>query len=372
MSRSASRSSLYGRLFPWLLLAAALLLAYLTRAILLPFVAGFAVAYLLDPLADRLEEKGMQRGLAAGLIIGFFFLVAIAVIAALLPLLQAQIVDLFHALPGLLATLRAKAESLLSAVTAEFGQGVRQEAEGVLTAAAEKGFTAAGGFIRGLFAGGLAFFNLLSLILISPVVAFYLLRDYDRIMAQLETLLPPAEAPAIKATLRDIDEVLSGFVRGQLSVVLVMAVLYAAGWTAIGLNYGLLLGLLAGILTIIPFLGMVFAAALALAVGFVQWGTDWEQLGLVAAVWGVAQALEGAVLTPRLVGRHVRLHPLWVLFAVFAGSEIAGFVGVLIAIPAAAVIAVLVRTTLARYRAEERCEGKQEEAERAPPGTEET
>ncbi len=360
MSRGVAQSSLFRRLFPWFLLAAALLLAYLTRAILLPFVVGFAVAYLLDPLADRLEARGVPRGLAAGLIIGFFFLVAAAVIGALLPLVQTQIGELFHALPGLLATLRAKTESLLSVVTSEFGQGVRQEAEGVLTAAAEKGFAAAGGFIRGLFAGGLAFFNLLSLILISPVVAFYLLRDYDRIMVQLETLLPPAEAPTIKAALRDIDTVLSGFVRGQLSVVFVMAVLYAAGWTAIGLNYGLLLGLLAGVLTIIPFVGMVFAAALALAVGFVQWGPDWGQLGLVAAIWGIAQALEGTVLTPRLVGRHVRLHPLWVLFAVFAGGEIAGFVGVLIAIPAAAVIAVLVRTTLARYRADETGERMQE------------
>lgn len=351
MSGEMDRSTLYRRLFPWLLLAAALLLAYLTRAILLPFVAGFAVAYLLDPLADRLENRGVPRGLAAAAIIGLFFALAVAVAVALYPLLQAQILDLVHALPDLFATLRARADSLLSFLDTEFGESAREEAQGLMTAALEKGFAAAGDVVRGLFAGGIALFNLLSLILISPVVAFYLLRDYDRIMAHLDTLLPPREAPAIKAMLADVDTVLSGFVRGQLTVVVAMAVIYALGWSAIGLDYGLLLGLLAGVLTIIPFVGMIFAASLALAVGFAHWGADWSQLGLVAGVWAVAQALEGTILTPRLVGKHVRLHPLWVLFAVFAGGEVAGFVGVLVAIPAAAVIAVLVRTTLARYRA---------------------
>lgn len=338
------------RLIPWLLLGAALLFAYLTRGILLPFIAGFALAYLADPLADKLEDWGFGRGIAAGLIIVFFFLLVVGGTLAVWPLLQAQLIGLIKSLPAVIDAARGRIDLLLADLSRELGGELGREARGVLSSALEQGLGAAQKVLSRAFAGGLAIFNFLTLLLITPMVAFYLLRDYDRIVARVDGLLPQAHAPLIRETLKDIDKVLSGFVRGQLSVMAVMAVLYAAGWTAIGLDYGLILGLVAGLLGIIPFIGMVFAAIIALAVGFGQWGADWINLGLVAGVWIVVQVLESSVLTPRLLGREVGLHPVWVLFAVFAGGEIAGFVGVLVAVPAAAVIAVLVRASFARYR----------------------
>lgn len=338
------------RLAPWLLLAAALLFAWATRGVLLPFIVGFAVAYLLDPLADRLETHGIGRGTAAGLIIGLFFLAGMGLLLALWPLLQSQIAGLVRSLPAIVEAVREQSRELLAALDAELGEEIGREAEGMMARAVEIGLASAGDFARRLFSGGLAVFGLLSLVVVSPVVAFYLLRDYDRILARIDGLLPREEAPRIRAILAEIDSVLAGFVRGQLGVVAMMIVIYAAGWSMIGLDYALILGLLAGIMTVIPFVGMVFAVTIALAVGFGQWGADWTMLACVAAVWLVAQGLEGLILTPRLLGKYVRLHPLWVLFAIFAGGELAGLVGVMLAVPVAAVVAVLLRHTLARLR----------------------
>jgi len=339
------------QLVPWLLLLAALILAYLARGILLPFVVGLAVAYLLDPLADRLEARGIHRGLAAALILAAFFLAGLGILAALWPLLQAQIAGLIQFLPAIFESIRTAFEGVLATLDAQLGAQAMRQAEGVLASTAKQGFQALAGMMRGLFSSGFALLGLLSLILISPVVAFYLLRDYDRLVARSDALVPAAYRPTVRGAMREIDDALSGFVRGQLSVMAAMAVLYAAGWTAVGLNYSLVLGLLAGLLAFIPFVGALFAAAIALAVGAAQWGGDLGNLALVAGVWGVIQILEGGLLTPRLMSHHINLHPVWVLFAIFAGGELAGFVGVLVAVPAAAVIVVLARRSLDHYRA---------------------
>ncbi|GAB4571790.1 MAG: AI-2E family transporter [Rhodothalassiaceae bacterium] len=338
------------RLVPWAMLAAGLIFAYVTRGILLPFLAGFTIAYLLDPVADRLERAGVGRGMAAGLLIALGFWFFVCTLIGLWPLLQSQIVGIVRIVPGVIEAARERANDLVTLLDDQYGGTIGAEAESLLASAIEKGLMALHGLGARLFAGGLAFFNLLSLLLITPMVAFYLLRDYDHIIAKLDGMLPPEHAPFLRRIFRDIDHVLACFVRGQLSVMGVMAVLYAAGWAAVGLDYSLMLGLLAGVLGIIPFIGTLFAAAIALAVGFGQWGADPMHLSLVAGVWLIVQILEGSILTPRLLGSSVGLHPVWVLFAVFAGGEVAGFVGVLIAVPAAAVISVLVRSSYARYR----------------------
>lgn len=342
--------SLAMRLLPWLLLAATLLFVWATRGVLLPFIVGFAVAYLLDPLADRLEARGIGRGSATALIIGLFFVAGLGLLLALWPLLQSQIAGLVRALPAVVEAVREQSRELLAALDAELGEEIGREAEGMMARAVESGLSAAGTAVSRLFSGGLALFGLLSLVVVSPVVAFYLLRDYDRVVARIDGLLPREQAPRIRAIFAEIDSVLAGFVRGQLGVVAAMILIYAAGWSMVGLDYALILGLLAGVMTVIPFVGMVFAVAVALAVGFGQWGADWTMLCYVALVWLVAQGLEGLVLTPRLLGKYVCLHPLWVLFAIFAGGELAGLVGVMLAVPVAAVVAVLLRHTLARLR----------------------
>jgi len=337
-------------LVPWLLLAAVLVLAYLSRGILLPFLVGLAVAYLLDPLADRLVERGVPRGLAAALILAAFFLAGVGALFALWPLLQTQVAGLIEATPELLATIRGAFEGVMASVSAQFGGEAARQAEGALASALQQGLEGLGAVMQGIFSSGVAFLMLLSLLVVSPVVAFYMLRDYDRIVTHMDGLVPAPYKTAVHGAMSEIDDALSGFVRGQLSIMAVMAVLYAAGWTAVGLQYGLLLGVFAGFLAFIPVVGMIFAAAVAIAVGMQQWGLDWVNLGLVAGVWALVQGLEATYLTPRLMSHHINLHPVWVLFAVFAGGEVAGFVGVLLAVPAAAVISVLARRSLAHYR----------------------
>lgn len=339
----------WARWAPYLLFFGFILLAYLTRGILLPFVIGMAVAYLFDPVADRLEAWGLPRWLAAAVIIATFFLAGTAILIALWPLLQRQFIGLAVAVPGTLAELQPFLQRTLEQVGREFGTDIEMAAEGLIADMAKEAFARAGTMLSNFISGGLAFFSLLSLLLISPVVAFYLLRDYDHIVARLDELLPERHKPVLEEQWRRIDEVLSGFVRGQITISLVMALLYAAGWSAVGLNYALVLGILAGFLALIPFVGMVAAALIALLVAYGQFGPDLLQLSLVAGVYVLVQTLDSAVLTPRIMGDRIGLHPVWVLFAVFAGGELAGFVGVLLAVPVAAVIGVLVRFTIERY-----------------------
>jgi predicted PurR-regulated permease PerM len=205
-----------------------------------------------------------------------------------------------------------------------------------------------GQILSGLWSGGLAVFNALSLVVIMPVVAFYLLRDWDRIVAHIDGLLPRDGADTIREQVREIDDRLSGFVRGQASVCLALGTWYAVGLTLVGLDFGLLVGIGAGLISFVPYLGTGLGLIVGLGLAVAQYDT-WLPIGLVAAVFVSGQMLEGYVLTPRMVGERVGLHPVWVLFALMAGGALLGFTGVLLAVPAAAVIGVLVRFAISRY-----------------------
>lgn len=320
-----------------------ILFVYLTKGVMLPFIAGLAIAYFLDPLADRLEARKVPRGAAAAIVITAFFLIIVGVVLAFWPLLQAQIVAASKTLPETLASLRPWLDDVTQSLSARFGGELGGDVEGMLSTFSEELFTRAKDLAGGALKGSLAFFNILSLLLISPVVAFYLLRDWDLIVAKVDSWLPPAKAPIVRRVVTDIDTVLAGFVRGQLMVSTCMGVLYGLGWSLVGLEFSIVLGVLAGVMSIVPFVGALFAAIIAIAIAIGQWGFDIQQILLVGGVFMVVQLLEGAVLAPKLIGDRVGLHPVWVLFAVFAGGEVMGFVGVLIAVPATAAIAVLVR-----------------------------
>jgi predicted PurR-regulated permease PerM len=190
---------------------------------------------------------------------------------------------------------------------------------------------------------------LLSLVLITPVVAFYMLRDWDDIVARIDLLLPPRNAPVIREQVRQVDVVLAGFVRGQTLASLALSIIYGIGLTAVGLEFGFVIGLATGILSFIPFIGMAVGLATAMVMGVLQWGLDPVHLLLVAAVFGVGQGLESAVLQPRLLGSSVGLHPVWIVFGVLAGGALFGFVGVLLAVPMTAAVGVLVRFAVDRY-----------------------
>ncbi len=344
---------------------AALVFLYAVRGVLLPFVLGIAIGYLLDPVADRLERMRLPRALAALITLVGFFLLGGILLGAFWPLFKAQFMGLLAALPELIARLEtlyrdvlanwagqlqewgiaANGRDLSGTLLAEFGGRLSILAQEVLLS-------------------GMALLNLLGLLLITPVVAFYLLKDWDRIMAGIFALLPQGWRGRWLVVAGDVDRVLSGFVRGQLLVMAADAALYAAGWLAVGLPYALVLGLLAGLLAIVPFLGPLFALLTALAVGFGSWGADPLMLAAVVGVFLLVQGIEGSVLSPRLVGSQVGLHPVLVLFAVFAGGELGGILGVFLAVPVAAVVLVLLRHALSRDQG--RAPAQTAEATRSP------
>ncbi len=329
--------------------AITVLFVYLTRGVLLPFLAGLAVAYFLDPVADRLESRKVPRGIASAIVITLFFLVIVGVILAFWPILQGQLAAVSQTLPQTLSNLRPWLTEAIVSLTENYGINIGSDVESLLGTFSDGLLSQAKEVFGSALKSGLAFFNILTLILISPVVAFYLLRDWDLLVAKVDSWLPTNGGPVVREQMQKIDEVLAGFVRGQLLVSTIMGVLYGVGWSLAGLNFGVILGVLAGVMSFVPFVGALFAAIIAVVMAIGQWGFDPMQIALVAAVFLVVQTIESAFLTPRLVGERVGLHPVWVLFAVFAGGEIMGFVGVLIAVPAAAAAAVLVRYWIEKY-----------------------
>ena len=324
------------------------LVLYAINDILLPFLVGMAIAYFLDPTVDQLQRAGLSRMWATSVITICFFAVVVALLILLVPLVQDQLVAFFNRIPALVTQLNAWLQPIL----ADLREMIPTERLGNVEDA-EKGIVATlavglGKIAQGLWAGGLALFNLVSLILITPVVAFYMLRDWDIIVVKVDTWLPRAHAENIRTLLSEIDMIIAGFVRGTGTVVLFLATVYAGGLTLIGLDFGLLVGLVAGFLSFIPYVGALSGFGVSLIIAIVQWG-DLYHIALVLAVFGFGQAIESYYLTPKLVGERVGLHPVWVIFALFVGGLFLGFTGVLLAVPIAATIGVLVRFFLGQY-----------------------
>ncbi len=321
---------------------------YLLRGVLLPFVAGMAVAYLFDPLADRWEAKGISRTLATSLIIGIFVLVTVGAVLLLIPTLVQQLADFIGRVPDYARKIRLMAEPLSAVLIERLGTDgldrVREALAGFADDLAKWGLA----LVKGIWESGSALLNLLSLVFITPIVAFYLLRDWDRIIARVKSWLPRAYADDILEQARQIDETLAGFVRGQGLVCLILAVYYSVTLSVVGLEFGLIVGIGSGLISFVPFVGAIsgFVAGLGLAVYQFD---SWAWVGVVAAIFVVGQVLEGNVLTPKLVGERVGLHPVWVIFGALAGGALFGFVGVLIAVPVTAVVGVLMRYALGQY-----------------------
>ncbi len=337
-----------GRLGFWLaVVAAGGGLLYVLSEVLMPFVAGMLVAYFLDPVADKLEEKGCSRTVATSLITAAFFIVAVALLLLLIPLLQGQASDFASRVPKYLGALREHAGPLLEWLT----EGLAGEDGGLSDAAggyAGQVLTWAGAVLQKIWSGGMALLNVLSLALITPLVAFYLLRDWDRIVARIDALLPRDQAPVVRQQVAEIDRTMAGFVRGQATVCLILGTFYGVGLTIVGLDFGLLVGLGTGLISFIPYFGMLVGLAVGFGIAVVQF-SGWVPIALVAAVFAVGQLIEGNFLTPKLVGEKVGLHPVWIIFALLAGGALFGFTGVLLSVPVAAAIGVLVRFAVGRY-----------------------
>ena len=324
------------------------LLLFLLREILLPFVAGMAVAYLLDPIADRLEDWGLSRTMATVVITILFMVLALGALFLLLPVIYHQALDLLSRAPAIAGAVRDYVLSLSESLFATLAPDQIERAREALTGMADNIVGWALGFGEGLWRSGLALVNLIAMLFITPIVTFYLLRDWDQMVDRMDDLLPRKHASVIREQLGKINDTLAGFVRGQGLVCTTLALLYAVGLSLAGLDFGLIVGLGAGMLSFIPYVGAITGFVVGVTLAFLQFD-DLIRIGAVALVFVIGQLLEGNFLSPKLVGERVGLHPVWVIFGAFAGAALFGLVGILLAVPATAVIGVLVRFAIERY-----------------------
>ncbi len=320
---------------------------YVLRDVLLPFVAGIAMAYFLDPLTTRLQKKLHSRIAAVCVVSVVLILLFLLCIFIIVPIVQKQLSIFINNLPIYAGLLWSKVEPyamelkrLFPKQAGDLRQTVAEHLSG--------GFKLLLGTVQKLLSGSMAFINLLSLLLITPVVAFYLLRDWTKFCLSVRRLLPRAEAKTIRSLLAEMNDIISGFVRGQATVCLCLGIFYAVGLTLAGLDLGLLIGLGIGVLSFIPYVGSTTGFIISVSLAAVQFD-DWKRIAVVVVIFFMGQMLEGNVLTPKLVGEKVGLHPVWVMFALLAGATLFGFLGVLIAVPAAAIIGVLVRFGIQKY-----------------------
>lgn len=334
------------QLLTWGIAAAVfLLLLYVLGDVLLPFLVGGAIAYFLDPVADRLQRAGLSRVGATVTISLVALLIAVLLILAVIPTLVEQLTGLINAAPAIAARLQAflterfpelnDSTSTIRQTLAQIGQSIQakggQLAETLLTSA-------------------MSIVSAVIFIVVVPVVAFYLLLDWDKMVARIDGLLPRDHAPVIRRLGHEINAVLAGFVRGQLSVCLLLGSFYSIALMVAGLQFGLIVGAIAGAITFIPYVGSLVGGSLAIGLALFQFWGDWVSIGLIAAIFAVGQFIEGNVLTPKLVGNSVGLHPVWLLFALSAFGSLFGFVGMLVAVPVAASLGVFARFGVAQYQ----------------------
>ncbi len=323
---------------------------WLLSGMLLPFVAGLAIAYLLDPVVDRLEGWRLPRWLATTLVLLFFVVVLVLLALLLVPLVQAQVAHLIEVLPSYATVVRERAMPMLERLIHRLSPEDVDRLRGAAGSYAGDLVGWMGRVLSGILSGGLALFDVLSVLFITPIVAFYLMRDWDVLVATVNGWLPLHHAETIREQAREVDSTLAGFVRGQALVCLVLGLFYAVALSAAGLDFGLVIGLLAGLLSFIPYVGSLFGFVASTGLALLQFDSLWR-VGVVVAIFLFGQAVEGNVLTPKLVGDKVGLHAVWVIFALLAGGSLFGFVGVLLAVPVAAVIGVLARFALRQYLA---------------------
>ncbi len=332
--------------------AAALLVAalWLLGNILLPFVGGMALAYLLNPLANRLERAGLNRAVSSVLLVCSVVLVFVALVLVIVPVIGAQLAGFVENVPGYMRRLQDfvtdPARPWLSRFVGENLSGADTSARDLV----KQGAGWATAFLPSLWTGGQAILSIFSLLVILPVVAFYFLLDWNRLVATVDGWIPVRQRETVRQLAREMDRAVAGFVRGQTLVCIILGVFYAAALTAVGLNFGLLIGLVSGLIGFIPYVGSITGLVLSGGVAVAQFWPDWIWIAVVLGIFAAGQFVEGNILVPKMVGDSAGLHPLWLMFALFAFGYLFGFVGLLLAVPIAAAIGVLARFAFARYR----------------------
>jgi predicted PurR-regulated permease PerM len=344
---SASRPLLF-----WIAtFAATTAVVVLLHQVLLPFVAGMVLAYLLDPLANRIERLGINRAVATLAIIAFAVALITVITILTVPVIIREFSYFVEQFPLYIRRVHTLATDpdrpWLSKIVGE-GLGETERSIGELTKLASGWLDS---ILRSVWSGGRSLISILSVGIVTPIVACYLLYDWNKMVATIDNWVPPAHRETVRALAREIDKTISGFVRGQSTLCLVLAVYYAVALRLIGLEHGILIGITAGLISFIPYLGSLSGLIVSTCIAIAQFSPDWRPIWLVPVIFVVGQSLADYVLAPYLVGRRVHLNPVWVMFALFAFGYLFGFVGLLIAVPLASAIGVLTRFALKTYYA---------------------
>ncbi len=321
------------------------LLLYALGDQLLPFFLGAAIAYFLDPVADWLEARGCSRGLATGIITVTAIIIFVVLALLVVPTLVEQAIQLFNAAPQLARDLGAFLTERFPSLLDE-GSTIRQTLNSLGQTISDRG----GQLLNSALTSAASLINVVVLFVIVPVVAVYLLLDWDRMIARVNGLLPLDHAPVIRRLASEIDGTLAGFIRGMGTVCLILGTYYAIALMLIGLQFGLVVGFVAGLLTFIPYVGALVGGALAIGLALFQFWGEWHWIVAVAIVFGIGQVVEGNILTPKLVGESVGLHPVWLILALSVFGALFGFVGMLVAVPMAAALGVFVRFLIEKYQ----------------------
>lgn len=334
----------------WLIAAVALvLLIGLLKEILLPFVAGIVLAYSLNPLADRLERWGVARIAASALIVALLMVGIVLAFVYLVPILVAQGQAMALALPGQLAQLKQLLEGVARETLGPAAPQAEAAIDDAINAVSQNWDSLAAIVAQSLWTQGKAVFNFLSLMLVTPLVVFYILTDWRPMLRQIDSWLPRQHAGPLRRLAADVNDAVGAFIRGQGTVCLILGVFYAIGLSLVGLDYGLLIGLATGLGAFVPFVGWALGTIVATVIALVQFWPDTVPVLMVLGVFLAGQVLDASFLSPQIVGSRVGLHPVWVIFALIAFSYLFGLVGVLVAIPMAAAVGVIVRFALRAY-----------------------
>lgn len=334
----------------WVILFAFFCLSVFTlRSVLLPFVVGILIGYLFDPFAVKFERMGMNRTLATSLVLFICLIILVPALIILFSIIYEQLGKFITQIPTYTAALYQKSEPILMSLKETFPTIDPQKVRAYMQENTTSGLKLIGSLLQKLVSSGFAVVNIISLLLITPVVAFYMLRDWRPFIKRMDTLLPRKSKKDIRCLAHQIDCTIAGFIRGQLSVCLILGTYYSMGLYFIGLELGVLIGFIAGIISFIPYVGSISGFIVSLAVAYAQFDSLIPVIQVII-VFGIGQFVEGNFLTPKLVGDNIGLHPVWVMFALLAGGVLLGFLGLLIAVPVAGIIGVLIRYAINQYK----------------------
>ncbi len=326
---------------------------YLIKSILTPFVFSLVIAYFLDPLVDHLENKRkFSRLSSTSIVLGIFLTLLVIIVSILLPIIYSQLNQFIKAFPAYMETATNEFYPRVADLGNKLGLNLEKEFNHLVSNQdmTKKFVNISRNIFDNALNSSLGVINWLSLVFITPILVFYLLKDWDVMVEKIANYLPRSSSSSIKRVAIDIDKTLSGYVRGQFNVCFILGLIYSILLSFSGLNFGFLIGFLTGLFSFIPYVGMLCGVIVAVIVTLFQWGPDLTQLSIVAAIFAFGQLVESNFLTPKLIGSKIGLHPVWIIFGLFVFGTLFGFVGILIAVPLTAIVGVIIKHIALRYK----------------------